>query len=342
MDVQLITTGELDEWAKFVTHSPTATGFHAPGWRTVLSEAFAVKPLFLRARDAGRVVGVLPLFRSSSLFFGDFISSLEDGHCGADAVVAHALGQGALNIMVQEGCGCLIYKTNFVTSAYPSVARGVQTVKTVVSTSRSIDSMFASLDKKTRWGVRNACRQGYRVRAANERLLSFYRIYADNLHQLGTPVFGPSVFEAMRRHLGASFTFYALERGDILVGGMVCLKAAHEWTSLYAAVEDEAQRKYAGYQLYWAVIEEAAKSGVARFNLGRSIPGSGVHRFKHKWTDEDVLATHYLFGHTSKRAAKRLEMATTRMGLARRLWTKIPGPIVSSAGRYLRRSLPFV
>jgi hypothetical protein len=41
--------------AAFVADSPTATGLHAPGWRAVLSEGFAVKPLFLRVRnDAGR------------------------------------------------------------------------------------------------------------------------------------------------------------------------------------------------------------------------------------------------------------------------------------------------
>src|SRR3954464_6400430 len=51
LDVQQVTTAELDEWAAYVAGSPTATGLHAPGWRAVLSEAFAVKPIFLRARD---------------------------------------------------------------------------------------------------------------------------------------------------------------------------------------------------------------------------------------------------------------------------------------------------
>ena len=122
----------------------------------------------------------------------------------------------------------------------------------------------------------------------------------------------------------------------------MCLKAAQEWTSLYVAVEADAQRQYAGYLLYWSVMEAAAQSGVARLNLGRSIAGSGAHRFKRHWTDDDVFTTHCVFGPTSGRAAKRLEAATTQIGLARRLWKWLPRPVAQVAGSYLRRSLPFV
>ena len=122
----------------------------------------------------------------------------------------------------------------------------------------------------------------------------------------------------------------------------MCLKAAREWTSLYVAVEAEAQRHYAGYLLYWTVMEAAAQSGVARLNLGRSIAGSGTHRFKRQWTDDDELSTHYLFGPTSGLAAKRLDAATTRIALSRQLWRWLPRPVAEVAGSYLRRSLPFV
>ena len=99
LEVQLFTPAALDEWTSFVADSPAATGFHAAGWHAVLSDAFAVRPPFLCARDrAGRLAGVLPLFRSRSLLFGDFIASLEDGHCAADADSARALGRGALDL----------------------------------------------------------------------------------------------------------------------------------------------------------------------------------------------------------------------------------------------------
>ena len=164
LDVQQVATAEFDEWAAFVADSPTATGLHAPGWHAVLSEAFAVTPLFLRVRDdAGRVVGVLPLFRSRSVLFGDFISSLEDGHCAADVDVARALGRGALDLLAQEASGCLIYKTNFAADPCSAGGRRVETVKTVVSTDKSADALFAALNSNTRRKVRKAGREGHRV-----------------------------------------------------------------------------------------------------------------------------------------------------------------------------------
>jgi hypothetical protein len=343
LDVRSVTTADLDEWADFVADNPTATGLHAPGWRAVLSEAFAVKPLFLGARDEeGRLRGVLPLFRSRSLFFGDFISTLEDGHCAADDETALALSQGAIDLLAQEGCGCLMYRSNFAGGPRAGGSQHVETMKTVVSTNRPVDDLFASLDKDTRWGVRKAAREGYEVREANDRLSAFHRIYSASLHRLGTPAFGSTVFESMRRHLGTHLSFYAVERGDQLLGGMVCLKAAQEWTNLYVAVEPVSQRQYASYLLYWTVIEAAARCDVVRFNLGRSMAGSGVHHFKHNWTKNDVLTTNFLVGPTAPRLVKRLGAPTTQFGMARRLWGWLPRPVAQSAGSYLRRTLPFV
>ena len=190
--------------------------------------------------------------------------------------------------------------------------------------------------------MRKAGREGHRVREATERLVEFHRIYSANLHRMGTPVFGPAVFDSMRRHLGAHLSFYAIEQGCRLLGGMVCLKAPQEWTSLYVAVEPEAQQQYAGYLLYWTVVEAASRSGVARLNLGRSKAGSGVHRFKRNWTEEDALTTNSLLGPETRRVGKRLQLPTRQFGLARRLWGWLPLPVARSAGAYLRRSLPFV
>src|SRR5690606_35261022 len=35
--------------------------------------------------------------------------------------------------------------------------------------------------------------------------------------------------------------------------------------------------------LYWTMMEEAIGSGAARFDFGRSSPGSGTHQFKVQW-----------------------------------------------------------
>ena len=107
------------------------------------------------------------------------------------------------------------------------------------------------------------------------------------------------------------------------------------------AVESDAQRQYGSYLLYWKVIEAAAQHGVVRLNLGRSIAGSGAHRFKQNWIPYDVVTPHYLFGPGGARAGRRLE-ATKTIGLGRQLWRRLPRPVAQSAGNYLRSFLPFV
>ena len=131
---------------------------------------------------------------------------------------------GRARSLAREDSGCLIYKTNFAGDSCAAGGLRVETVKTVISIDGSVDSLFAPLDSNTRRKVRKAAREGYKVREANEWFGAFHTIYSATLHRLGTPVFRPAVFGAMQCHLGSRMSFYAVERGDELVGGMVCLK----------------------------------------------------------------------------------------------------------------------
>ena len=169
MDVQKITSDEYQEVEQYIALSHSATGFHSPGWIHVLGNAFNVKPLFLRSRDGdGNINGLLPLFRSKSLLFGDFICSLEDGHCAENHDAAQALSRCANELLSVEGAKYLNYKTNFTQpTAQDGIApfdtQVVETVKTVVSTDIDSEKLFSSLSSNTRRKVRKASREGYTV-----------------------------------------------------------------------------------------------------------------------------------------------------------------------------------
>ena len=342
LEVSCTPTAELDDYDAFIRENETATGFHVSGWLGVLSEAFAVQPLFLRARNqSGRLRGVLPLFRSRSVFFGDFISSFEDGHCAADDLTARALAKAAVDLLMQGGSDCLIYKWNFP----PQLAedcRCATVTKSVVPTAQPPEALFDSLSSNTRRKVRKSEKEGFGVRRANDLLQDFHSIYFAHLHRLGTPSFGPQVFGAMQHHLASHLRFYALERDGQLFGGMVCLTSKREWTSLYVAVVAEAQRQYGTYLLYWRVLEDAARNGVGWVNLGRSRPGSGTHSFKQQWAAADIQNNYCILGPRPERAVARLQMANIERTLVQRCWPWLPLSISRRAGSSIRRHLPFL
>jgi CelD/BcsL family acetyltransferase involved in cellulose biosynthesis len=59
--ISLASDNDAPEWDAFVDGHPHATGYHVWAWRGVFIRAFGHEPIYLIARQDGRIVGVLPL-----------------------------------------------------------------------------------------------------------------------------------------------------------------------------------------------------------------------------------------------------------------------------------------
>jgi hypothetical protein len=88
------------------------------------------------------------------------------------------------------------------------------------------------------------------------------------------------------------------------------------------------------------VIEWMSANRVATFDLGRSTPESGVHRFKQKWGGTDDSRRYFFYGRDAPMRAEKMGAlrhgATTRQ----KLWAAMPACIARAVGPYLRRRDP--
>ena len=70
-------TGSSDEWDALVRRQAESAHCHLFGWKRVIENVFAHECLYLSARNAdGHLVGILPLVRVRSRFFGDYLVSM--------------------------------------------------------------------------------------------------------------------------------------------------------------------------------------------------------------------------------------------------------------------------
>ena len=76
MALQISVETSRQDWDAFVAAHPAATAYHAWDWREVFGPVFGHEPIYLAARDAGGLVGVLPLVAFKSRLFGQFFCSL--------------------------------------------------------------------------------------------------------------------------------------------------------------------------------------------------------------------------------------------------------------------------
>jgi hypothetical protein len=91
--------------------------------------------------------------------------------------------------------------------------------------------------------------------------------------------------------------------------------------------------------LYWEAIREVIRRGLHSFDFGRSQLDSGTYRFKQQWGARVVpLYYQYLLGGAAEMPSFAVQQQ--RMGLAVRLWKRLPLPLARVLGEPIRRRFP--
>jgi Acetyltransferase (GNAT) domain len=342
--VRIAEERDLSAWQTFVDGTLAAGCMHHAGWYGVLRDAYWVTPYFLIAEEnTDRIAGILPLYHSRSPLTGSHLSTLEGGVLATTSSVAAALLAKARSLRDKIDAKYLQVRGGIVDE--PGL-RTFVALHTMIDTSQSVERLWQAIKKKTRWAIRQAQKTKIRIEHDPElrNLEAFYRAYAAHMHDLGTPVSGYDMFQALRLRLGAErLRLYLVKEQEYIIGGMLCILNAHRWTDQFAIVRPSRLTNFANYLLYWYVIRDAASNGVELLDLGRSTPDSNVHLFKRKWGGRDTeVAYHFYPTPNSEHVNVGLEELKRGDGLARRLWPYLPLGLCNRLGPLLRKQLPFI
>lgn len=324
-------------WQKFVDSQPKIFVHQLAIWHDVLKDAFNVSPVYLQATEKREIKGILPLYFSNSLLMQPHISSLYGGCLAMDSSVAALLINDAKRILNEMGGRYLLIR-----GGYHSVINAKQQnnkVTLILNLTKDKELLLKNLNKKTRWAIRKSEKDGFHadfVFVDEDILNKFWKIYAINVHRLGTPVMSKNYFYVMLRHFGDQIRLMILYKDNKIVGGMLCIAYRKTLYNLYAAVLPHYQNTHGNYQLYWSAISAAREDGFDYFDFGFSSQGSGSHHFKRKWRgeEEELISTVYWCnGNIDTYAIFDNNLVTG-------LWRRLPLVICNTVGPIIRRQIP--
>ncbi len=344
MKLEQVTPSGLNRWQAFVDATPEGSGpYHHAGWYTVFSESSAVKPYYLQSVDRdGGIVGVLPMYLSTSIFTGRHLATVEGGALASCRKVAATLYEEALKIRKREKAKFLMVREDPRIEIVPN--QRVQTVRTVVKLDRPLDAYWASLNKYTRRKVRKAKKNGFTVVTSTtlEALRQFFAVYARRMREHGTPVMGWRMMRSIFENLGEQTRLYLVLHQEQIVGGVLLINNTTRWNPIYLAINRELQPLYPTYLLYQAIFEDAyAQGNVSVIDLGRSIPNSGNHQFKQLWRGEDIhLHNDYYLAAHAKPGLFVEKLRSGKQTIYQRLWKRLPLALTNRLGPLLIRQLP--
>jgi FemAB-related protein (PEP-CTERM system-associated) len=330
------------EWDRFVRTRRDASGYHLSGWRGVFEGAFGHETAYLAAREYGAIIGILPLVVFRSRVFGNFAVSLPfvnyGGVLAEDDEVAQALvaRAGAL----AEAGRLSHVELRHTVRQMPQLPARTHKVTMRLALGTDAAKAWEGLDRKVRNQVRKAEKSGLTWRRGGVELLDrFYAVFAQNMRDLGTPVYSRRFFEHVLWAFPATASVCLVDHGDRTVAGAITLAHRDVLEVPWASSLREYRSQCPNNLLYWRIIEHAIVSGRTSLDFGRSTPNEGTFHFKEQWgAKPEPLYWEYVM--RGGRELPDLSPANPKYRAAIAVWTRLPLAVTNFLGPHIVKSIP--
>jgi FemAB-related protein (PEP-CTERM system-associated) len=336
------TEQDAQRWREFVDGHPESSNYHRWGWKEVIERGLRWPTFYLMAENQGRIVGILPLVWQRSWMFGSFLTSIPFFNYGGVLAESddaeQALVQESIVLARRLGVKYLELRHRRERPLGLPVKTSKVAVELVVEPDE--EKMLKSLRKETRNLVRKALKLGLSAKICGQEALDdFYGVFAQNMRDLGTPVYSKSFLREIWRVFPAD-TYICLVRHQ---NEVIAASFMTGFRDTLEVIWGCSLRKYLpmapNMLLYWRMLRFAAEKGFRVFDFGRSTAGSGPHRFKLQWSSQEVpLYWHYWLSKGDHLPELNPDNPKYRMAIW--LWRRLPLAITKWIGPRLARCLP--
>lgn len=336
-------TGTLSRWNHLLKHLEDHSPSRRLEWLTILQQGLSHRPVLLEAKRGTETLGMLPLEFLQSRLFGKFLVALPylnvGGIAALEAEAAIELINAAAHLSDELDVRHLElrHEVRIPHSAFNHELTEKVHMRLALPT--TAEELWKSIGPKVRNQVRKAEKEGIVIAWGREELVhEFYTIYSHNMRDLGTPVFGRGLFEAILKYLGESAEICVAHlRGKTLAAALLIhgdrttevpsASSLRRWNHLNANM-----------LVYWHLLKRSIERGQAIFDFGRSSAGSNTYRFKSQWG----AAPHPALWQYYVRHGNVSEMRPNHPKNQRRIavWKRLPVWFTRLAGPPIVRGIP--
>lgn len=287
---------DVADWPDFVVQHPHALPSHHPAWATLIEQSFGHRSLLVCARNArGQLLGGVPVTVISSRLFGHFAVSMPYLNYGGIVCeyfdICCALMDRLRALRAELGL-----KHIEIRSIHPGLGDSPSTKK--ASMILQLPATDAELDKvlgsKVRAQYKKAdeflpeCKLG-----KMELLDDFYRVFAHNMRDLGTPVYGKQWFANILQYAGIKACVLVVYVKQKPVSCAFLVNHGKLMEIPWASTIKSANKYSANMWMYRRILSFAISQGCQYFDFGRSTLDVGTFKFKKQWGAEPCQSYWY-------------------------------------------------
>ena len=322
----------------FVRAHADATPFHLPEWGEAIAAACAQRAHLLVAEYGdGNIAGVLPLTEMRSPLFGRALVSsgfAVDGGILGDVGAVEPLAAAARDLAARLHCPSVELRGG----AHPvgwAVDEG-----SYLGFARSLaaddEAELIAVPRKQRAEVRKALANDLTIEVGRDAaaLRDHYRVYAESVRNLGTPVFPRALFREVVARMDAD-VLTVRHRGES-VASVLSLYWQGTVYPYWGGGTAAARGLRANDRMYFALMAHARARGCTRFDFGRSKVGTGAAAFKKNWGFAGEPLAYASWSEGERRAVNPLN---PKYALMVKTWAKLPLPVANALGPWISRGL---
>lgn len=336
-------------WDQYVVSKENSSLYHRWAFRTCIEKAFGHRAVYFAAFDSlGNIRGVLPSIELNSKLFGHFVVSLPyftyGGALADSAEIEDSLATAVFAYAREYGVEHVELRATFERASESVTGfshRKDHKVSMVRSLPETSDQLWQDIGTKVRAQVRKGQRYPFSVKFGNQELLSdFYRVFAENMRDLGTPVYDKKFFQVMlESDLAKSFALGVvyLEGKPVSCCFLMQNKGIMEipWASTLARVNHMNANMY----MYWEVLQFAIAQSNTFFDFGRSSKDAGTYRFKKQWGAKPQQLYWY-YWLPEGQALPELNPDNPKYKLLIAVWKRLPVWLTKIIGPLIIKYLP--
>jgi FemAB-related protein (PEP-CTERM system-associated) len=200
--------------------------------------------------------------------------------------------------------------------------------------------MWQGLDRKVRNQVRKGEKSNLTVVSGGAELLDdFYGVFARNMRDLGTPVYGRALFAEILKTFPGDAQLHVVQLGGAVIAGALSYKYGDVIEVPSASSLREHRSLCPNHTMYWRIMEQAIAARVRVFDFGRSTPDDGTFNFKEQWGAR-AEPLHWEYELLAGQPLPTDDRNSAKFRTTIAVWKRLPVGVSKVVGPAIARSIP--
>jgi len=305
--------------------------FLSPAFLKTVMRTYSLKGWYFICVSDGELCGAASFFSKPNIMGRNILTTVPGGFWAKNQEAEEMLVQGAIQVASQQKLVGPCFKD--IGSRLSGFGKSKTAYRAVMHLPKNNEELKKLFSKNIQRDIRSAEKRGIEV-AESSDLRQFYKVWAQRMRDLGTPVIPFTFFDNMKTFFKDNMFLLLAKKEGQCIGGVVLLKQGNSLVDPYLGCLSEALKFCTAPFLYYKMLRLAVEQGYRFFDLGRSQPGSGNERFKLRFGTK--LEPLYSYG-----GKDPIQADSSLQNLVASGWKHMPLVAANILGPRMRRYMPF-